>query len=141
MICLLCSNAYHTFMPLPSARTYRSLLLVDYLSVFNVMIWPTFNLINYSLVCHPEAAQYATWGYMITAASMLAVALLAKNNVQRLVPFAVLSAGRMILNITRALVGNARCVHCLGHDAREECSITILIHCTKARRAVAAFGI
>ena len=141
MICLLCSNAYHTFMPLPSSRTYRSLLLVDYLSVFNVMIWPTFNLINYSLVCHPEAAQYATWGYMITAASMLAVALLAKNNVQRLVPFAVLSAGRMILNITRALVGNARCVHCLGHDAREECSITILIHCTKVRTAVAAFGI
>ncbi|KAJ1494637.1 hypothetical protein T484DRAFT_1926888 [Baffinella frigidus] len=50
-LCMLCSNLYHIFMPLNDPETYRRLLFVDYLSVFNVMIWPEVLVIEWSFRC------------------------------------------------------------------------------------------
>lgn len=111
MLCLACSVSYHTFMPLPSSKTYSTLLLVDYVSVLNVMIWPAFNLINYSLLCLPEICKYVIVSYLVVSAVMLYVAISANTVVKRLIPLGVLSAIRTALNIARNHVGQARCAY------------------------------
>ena len=58
-VCLICSVIYHTFMAGSSSKeSYRRLLFVDYLSVFNTMVWPEAMVIGWSFVCHP-ILQYA----------------------------------------------------------------------------------
>jgi hypothetical protein len=108
IICLLCSNAYHTMMPLPSQQVYNRLLFIDYLSVFNVMIWPTAILINGSFPCFGDIRVGLLAAYLAFSLAMLVLAVRAKNNVQRLVPFAFLSGARLCLQGGRAWVGQAR---------------------------------
>ncbi len=111
IICLICSNVYHTMMPLPSQKIYDTLLLVDYLSVFNVMVWPTAILINGSFPCFESARMTLLVAYFVFALGMLVLAVRARNVVQRLVPFGLLCAARLCLQTGRAWVGQARCVH------------------------------
>jgi hypothetical protein len=110
IVCLVCSNAYHTMMPLPSQKVYDTLLLVDYLSVFNVMVWPTAILINGSFPCFESARMALLVAYFVFALAMLVLAVRARNVVQRLVPFGLLCAARLCLQAGRAWVGQARCV-------------------------------
>mmetsp|Transcript_11162 Transcript_11162/g.27380 ORF Transcript_11162/g.27380 Transcript_11162/m.27380 type:complete len:307 (-) Transcript_11162:1538-2458(-) len=107
IICLVCSIIYHSFMPLPSHKTYDRLLLVDYLSVFNVMLWPTAFLINGSFHCQETARPTLLALYGVVAAAMLVVAVRANTAAKRLVPFGVMSAFRLSLQIARAAVGQA----------------------------------
>ena len=107
MVCL-CSMTYHTMMPLPSQGSYNMLLLVDYLSVFNVMVWPAASIIHFSFLCRPNLSTWTFYAYYVLAAAMLIVALRATDNVQRLIPFAALSSFRVAINVARAWVGHAR---------------------------------
>ena len=51
-LCLVCSVVYHTFMASSSKDSYKLLLFIDYLSVFNTMIWPEAMVIGWSFACN-----------------------------------------------------------------------------------------
>ena len=97
-LCLLCSSIYHTFMPLPyGVLFYRRLLLVDYMSVFNTMLWPQMYAIHYSLMCFPEMRRTALQAYYSIAFPCALSAIYADTNKKRLIPFGVLSFMRLVV--------------------------------------------
>jgi predicted membrane channel-forming protein YqfA (hemolysin III family) len=101
-LCLLCSSIYHTFMPLPYGVVfYRRLLLVDYLSVFNTMLWPQMYAIHYSLMCFPDMRQAAMIAYYVISLPCALLAIFADTNPKRLVPFGVQSFMRLVVLGTR----------------------------------------
>jgi hypothetical protein len=62
-LCLICSIIYHTFMAgCSSKESYNRLLFVDYLSVFNTMVWPETMVIGWSFACHPTLHNAALTG-------------------------------------------------------------------------------
>ena len=114
---LVCSVRYHTFMAGSSKSSYQQLLFVDYLSVFNTMIWPEAMVIGWSFACHDTIRQTALAGcllsyslatmlssfldcfalsslmsylaaYFTISAFMLLLAIRAKSVAARLLPFA-----------------------------------------------------
>ncbi|EKX48512.1 hypothetical protein GUITHDRAFT_105658 [Guillardia theta CCMP2712] len=108
VLCLTCSSIYHTFMPLSSGeKTYSTLLFIDYLSVFNVMVWPEVVSIYWSFYCDPSVKLFMFVVYFSITVLCLGLALRARTVKERLLPFGIQSLARGISLIFRMTLGYA----------------------------------